>query len=175
MGGTAMSAIEALKAARAAGVNVNIDGDDLVLEAPAPPPHAVLDALSRHKVSIVALLRPAKDGWTAKDWRTLFDERAGVTQCDGGLRRELAEAEAFKACIATWLNQNPVTSPAGLCIVCGRGDRPDDIVLPYGTTPPGAAWLHRTCWPTWSRERQDQATEALATMGITKPASTNLK
>ena len=36
--GAAMSAAEALQAARAAGVRVAIDGDDLVLEASAPPP-----------------------------------------------------------------------------------------------------------------------------------------
>ena len=33
-----MSAAEALKAARAAGIQLGIDGDDLVLEASAPPP-----------------------------------------------------------------------------------------------------------------------------------------
>ena len=38
-----MSAAEALKAARAAGIRVRIDGDDLELEAAAPPPPAVLD------------------------------------------------------------------------------------------------------------------------------------
>ena len=47
--GAAMSAAEALKAARAAGIELGIDGDDLVLEATAPPPAAVLDLLSRHK------------------------------------------------------------------------------------------------------------------------------
>jgi hypothetical protein len=49
-----MSAAEALKAARAAGVHLGIDGDDLVLEASTQPPAAVLDALSRHKAEIVA-------------------------------------------------------------------------------------------------------------------------
>jgi hypothetical protein len=53
MGGAAMSAAEALKAARAAGLRLGIDGDDLVLEASAPPP-PVLNLLSRHKASIVA-------------------------------------------------------------------------------------------------------------------------
>ena len=52
-----MSAAEALKAARAAGVRVGIDGDDLVLEAMAPPPSVLLDLLSRHKAGIVTLLR----------------------------------------------------------------------------------------------------------------------
>jgi hypothetical protein len=43
-------------AARAAGVGVHVDGDDLVLEAAAQPPPDVLDLLSQHKAGIVALL-----------------------------------------------------------------------------------------------------------------------
>jgi hypothetical protein len=169
-----MSAVEALKAARAAGIDIRIDGDMLALEAATPPPKAVLEELSRHKVAILALLRAGMTGWAAEDWRPLFEERAGVAEHDGGLRRDVAEA-AFKACVATWLNQNPVTSPAGRCIVCGRGDHPDDVVLPYGTTPPGAAWLHGACWPTWSRERQDQAIAALKAMGIVSPTEGRAK
>jgi hypothetical protein len=82
-----VSAAEALKAARDAGVSVGIDGDDLVLQASVPPPPVVLDALSRHKAGIVALLRPANDGWTAEDWQAFFDERAGIAEFDGGLSR----------------------------------------------------------------------------------------
>ena len=52
-----MSAAEALKAARAAGIRLGIDGEDLVLEASAPPPAAVLDLLSRHKAGVVTLLQ----------------------------------------------------------------------------------------------------------------------
>ena len=44
-----MSAAEALKAARAAGIRFEIDGDDLVLEAPVAPPPIVLDLLSRQQ------------------------------------------------------------------------------------------------------------------------------
>jgi hypothetical protein len=68
-----MSAAEALMAAHAAGIGVRIDGDDLVLEASAPPSPAMLDLLSRHKADIVALLRSA-------------DGRAGISEFDGGLR-----------------------------------------------------------------------------------------
>jgi len=55
-----MSAAEALKAARAAGIRLEIDGDDLVLEASAPPPPVVLDLLSLHKVHVIAMLRRQK-------------------------------------------------------------------------------------------------------------------
>ena len=40
-----MTAIDALRAARAANVDVGIEGTHLVLRAPAPPPPAVIDAL----------------------------------------------------------------------------------------------------------------------------------
>src|SRR6188472_2812423 len=53
-----MSAVEALKAARAAGIQLAIKGEDLVLEAPAPPSPVVIDLLRRHKTELVALLRP---------------------------------------------------------------------------------------------------------------------
>src|ERR1700756_2932108 len=55
--GKAMSAAEALKAARAACIRVGIDGDDLVMEAPARPPDAVLAAIKHNKLKIIALLR----------------------------------------------------------------------------------------------------------------------
>jgi hypothetical protein len=57
-----MSAAEVLKAARASGIRIRVDGDDLVLEASAPPPPAVLDLLARHKAEILVLLRPSDDG-----------------------------------------------------------------------------------------------------------------
>ncbi len=52
-----MSAAEALKAARTAGIALRLDGEDLELGAAAPPPVAVLDLLSRSKAEIVHLLR----------------------------------------------------------------------------------------------------------------------
>jgi len=89
-----MSAAEVLRVARAAGVHVQIDGDDLVLEAAVPPPPAVIDLLSGHKASIVALLRPAEDGWSAEDRQVLFDERAAIIEFDGGASRTWADALA---------------------------------------------------------------------------------
>ena len=70
--GAGMSAALALKTARAVGIRVRIDGDDLELEAPAQPPQAVLDLLSLHKADILRLLRPANDGWSPEDWQGLL-------------------------------------------------------------------------------------------------------
>ena len=52
-----MSAADAIKTARAAGVELRLDGGDLVLEAHAPPPPAVLDLLKKFKADIVEQLR----------------------------------------------------------------------------------------------------------------------
>jgi hypothetical protein len=170
-----MTAAEALKAARAAGVELALDGDDLVLNAASAPPAAVLDALSRHKAEIVVLLRPGCDGWSAEDWQVFFDERAGIVEFDGGLPRAEAEAQAFACCVAEWLNRNPERSPAGRCLECGDREHAHDPLLPYGIEPAGHVWLHSRCWPTWYAARQAKAMSALAAMGIGAPVFRPMK
>jgi hypothetical protein len=165
-----MSATEALKRARAAGIRVGIDGDDLVLEASVPPPAAVIDLLSRHKAEIVSLLRPADDGWSAEDWQVLFNERGAIAEFDSGLPRAEAEARAFACCAAEWLNRNPMRSPPGRCLGCGGGDHAHDPLLPYGVESTGHTWLHSRCWPGWYAGRKAEAIATLAAMGIVTPA-----
>jgi len=162
-----MSAVEALKAARAAGVRLGIDGDALTLEAATAPPPIVLDLLARHKAGIVALLRPANDGWSGEDWLAFFDERAGIAESDGGLPRQEAEARAFEFCIVEWLNRNPAWSLPGRCLGCGEAEHPHDPLLPFGIEPTGHAWLHSRCWPAWHTGRKAEAVAALAKLGIT--------
>ena len=161
-----MTAAEALKAARAAGVELALDGDDLVLEAVSAPPAAVLDVLSRHKAEIVSLFRPGRDGWSAEDWQVFFDERAGMVEFDGERPRPEAEAQAFTCCVVEWLNRNPAPSPAGRCRWCGQGETQHAVILPYGTEPGTHAWLHAECWPDWRKDRRSQATGALLLMGL---------
>ena len=158
-----MSAVQALGTARAAGIHIEVDGDDLLLEAPAPPPAAVLDALSRHKAEIVRILRPVKDGWSAEDWRLYFEERAAVAEFDGGLPRDKAEVQAFECCVVKWLDLNPTASAAGHCACCGRSESHAPVV-PFGTEP--GTQLHRECWSEWRKMRPFQAKEALTRMGV---------
>jgi hypothetical protein len=168
MEGTPVSAAGALKAARASGVELLLDGDDLVLEAIAPPPAEILEQLARHKPAIVALLRPGRDGWSAEDWQVFFDERAETAELVGGLPRSEAEACAFASCVVEWLNRNLVRSPPGRCLACGGGDHRHNALLPHGVEPHGHAWLHSRCWPTWHSARKADAIAALAAMGIDK-------
>jgi hypothetical protein len=165
----AVTAAQALKAARAAGVELRVDGDDLVLEAPAPPQPAVLELLTRHKPGIVVLLRPGRDGWSGEDWQVFFDERAGIGEFDGGLPRPEAEARAFACCVAEWLNRNFVCSAPGRCLACGGGNHSHDVLLPHGIEPTGHAWLHSGCWQAWNAGRKDEAVVALTGMGIARP------
>jgi len=77
-----MSAVEALKVARAAGIELAHDGGDLALSAALAPPSAVLDALSRHKAEILALLQPG-DSWSGEDWQVYFDANMVIRQVLG--------------------------------------------------------------------------------------------
>jgi len=163
-----MTPREAIKAARAAGVDITVDGDDLLLEASTPPPNAVLELLSLHKPDILTLLRSNRI-WTAEDWRTLFDERAAIAEFDGELSRPDAEAEAFACCVIEWLRRNTACSNAGYCLSCGHGTRPENPVLPFGTEPDSHAWLHAECWAAWHTRRKAQAAAALELMGLRAP------
>ena len=151
-----MSAAKPLEAARAAGIELALDGNDLALSAASAP----LDALSRHKAEIVALLRPGRDGWSAEDW--FFDERAGVAEFDSGLPRAEAETRAFECCVVEWLNRNPVCSPPGRCLECGGSEHTYDKLLPYGTVQTGHAWLHSRCWEAWHANRKAKGVAVLS-------------
>lgn len=166
-----MSAVQALKAAREAGVRIGVDGDALTLDADAAPPAAVLDLLSRHKAGVLALLRTGSDGSSDEDWRAFFDERAAIAEFDGGLSREEAEARAFESCILEWLNRNPARSPSGRCLDCGGTEHAHDKLLPFGTEPSGHAWLHSRCWDAWHTGRKAEAVAALSTFGISMRTS----
>jgi hypothetical protein len=162
-----MSAAEALKAARAAGIRLGIEGDDLVLEASSAPPPAMLDLLSRHKEGILALLRPANDGWSGhQEWLAFFDERAGIAEFEGGLPRAEAETRAFDCCVADWLKRNPVRSPPGRCLGCGGAEHAHDSLLPFGGEPIGHAWPHSRCWTAWHAGRKAEALAVLSSMGL---------
>jgi hypothetical protein len=83
-----VNALLIIDAARAAGVTVSIDGDNLLLRSGSPPPQAVIDALSRHKREVIDFLRSDRSGRTAQDWRAFFDERAAITEFRGGFLLE---------------------------------------------------------------------------------------
>ena len=152
-------------------MKLRIDGDALTLEAASAPPPAVLDLLARHKAGIIALLRPANDGWSGEDWLAFFDERAGIAEFDDGLPRQEAEARAFECCVVQWLNRNPARSPSGRCLGCGGSEHAHDKLPPFVTEPVGHAWLHLRCWDAWHAGQKAEAVAALLAFGISLRAS----
>ena len=68
-----MSAAEALRMAHAAGIDLSVDEDDLVLKAPSEPPSATLDMLRQHKAGVIELLRRGLQvrycSWSAEVWK----------------------------------------------------------------------------------------------------------
>ena len=161
-----MSAAEILREARMAGIELRAEGSDLALQAPAPPPAALLERLARHKPDIVALLRPGRGGWSAEDWQAYFDERAGIAEFEGGLTRPEAEALAFDCCVVEWTNRTFERSPPGRCRACGGGDHVDEVLVPFGPEPTGHVWLHSRCLPAWHAGRTAEAVAALFELGI---------
>ncbi len=161
-----MSAVEALRLARENGVHLGVAGADLILDADREPAPRVLKTLRRHKAGIVALLTAAEGDWLAEDWRTFFDERAGIGEHDVGLSRADAEALAFESCIVEWLNRNPAPSDPERCAWCGESDVSGAAVLPFGTETHGHTWLHPQCWNDRHTARKVEAVAALSTMGI---------
>ena len=125
-----MNAAEVIMEAQAVGIQIWIDGDDVVLNAEAQPSPGILELLSRNKPAILNWLRPGADGWSARDWRNYFDRYANVTEFNRGLPRVQAEARAFSCCIGEWLKRNPIRSRPGRCELCGDSK---GLLLPFLT------------------------------------------
>jgi len=52
-----MNAVEVVRMARTAGIELTVDGNNLQLSAASEPPSSVIEELRRHKLEIVQLLR----------------------------------------------------------------------------------------------------------------------
>src|SRR5262249_13911668 len=176
-----MSALQALDAARAAGIKVRLDGKNLVLSGSSEPPSDLINMLRLHKRSIVSFLqgrllalRQPIQAWDPVDWRAFFDERAGIAEYDGGLSRAEAEARAFDYCVAEWLLRNPIDSSPDQCLECGKSAKTDDPLLAIGVVGAGQAWLHRDCVSGWHSARLAAAVAALSAMNIVVPAGAPL-
>src|SRR5262245_25132655 len=118
-----MSAATALRLARAANVSVSLDGHDLLLEAACAPPGQIVEMISRYKSDVIALVRPAEDGWAAADWQAFFGERLRIAECRNSMPTQEAAVLAFEDSVVRWLARNPVVpSESGRCLECHRGD-----------------------------------------------------
>jgi hypothetical protein len=161
-----MSAVDALRAAHAAGITVTLDGDGILLAADAKPSQALLEVLACNKLDILNLLKPGPDGWCAADWGTYFDARQRSAASRNGCSRAEAAALAFECCVVEWLKRHPAPSASGRCAWCGETESSSPVILPFGTEPGTHTWLHSECWHDWHRARRADAVAALNSMGI---------
>jgi hypothetical protein len=111
--GKDLNALDTLTLARAAGISVRLDGDDLVgLLLAINSMIAGSGGADASSPEIVAWLRPDQDGWTDEDWKALFDERVRIAEFDGGLPRSEAEALAVEICVIEWLLSRDNSRPS---------------------------------------------------------------
>jgi len=167
-----MNAAQALDQAANVGLQVVVDGRDLLLEAIEPPPMEVVEALRNHKTAIVELLRGAA-AWSPGDWQAYFDERAAIAEYDGGVERDDAERLAAAECIAHWQRLNPPIARGGdLCPGCGSSvdDARHRVCYLAGQR---AVRLHAECASDWENGRQQSALVALQKIGLKLPANTH--
>jgi len=110
--------------------------------------------------------------WNAADWREYFDERAGVSEYDAGMRREKAEQQAFEACITRWLDTHPpADTNNAICPHCQKPNgAPGNSCAPVLSGNGGHVWLHHDCLEPWRARRRQEAIAALMAMGIYKQA-----
>ena len=127
-----MTVTEALELARSQGVEVTLDGDDLVLEAQAAPAPGLLAILGRGKWDIVAALRlrEAEERRRIVQWVNdhFASSPPGVcARCGDGLRSEDPlvllfvgndRGEVHASCHSTWLAKRE----AEACRALGLGE-----------------------------------------------------
>jgi hypothetical protein len=166
-----MSAAEAITPARAAGIQIMIDGDDLLLQALAPPRRS---SICCPATSLASWRCCGTARTTGRPRISRISSRRGPrSRRSVAARRESkAETRAFVCCIVEWLNRNPVRSPPGgylNCLNCHGGDHAHDPLLPHGIEPTGHACPHSRCWPAWYARRKAEAVDALTAIGIAMP------
>lgn len=90
----AVSPLDALRAARHAGVEVLLSQGNLRLVTRLEPARQIIEALIAHKPAILALLTPDASGWTGEDYEMFYEERAAILEYEHGVPRGEAEARA---------------------------------------------------------------------------------
>jgi len=118
--------------------------------------------------NVTNVRRVRSSGWSARDWRDYFGERAAIAEYDGRLPRIEAERLARLYCRLEWSNRNSPPDPgAGRCVHCR--ELLGDAVTTISTTA-GARHLHSACADEYAAERSRAACEALAKIGLMFPS-----
>jgi hypothetical protein len=156
-----MKVARILHAAHAAGVHIEVDKGDLVLEADSRPPDEIVDAVFSAKAAIIALLETQNVIPMNEDCGSLLPESGSIQSSENRPLPETLDDHAYQRAINTWLNGNPVVSEPDRCAWCFRLERHDHAIVPSGVSAHGHVWLRGECWYPWHQHRQQMAAGAL--------------
>src|SRR5262249_40340199 len=118
-----MDRVALLRDARAARLEIAVDGDRLIVRGPAWA-EAVARSLIEHKAEIIALI--SADGVTDRetdnttDWRDLYEQRAAHWSLEGRRSRAEAEALAWGELENRWHRMRGERVPPDICAGCRR-------------------------------------------------------
>jgi len=181
-----MLAADLIRAVERAGGHLELNGDDLVVEAPMPLPEPIMTELRAHKAEVLVALA----GQTAKassgnhdllrrahlavvpdlsdpeDIRAWLHERAGMRE-DSGAARVDADKAAFDQLLWIWHAANPVEHTPGQCAACDTALGPPVMALPDGAQVCDKP--DHPCLITYGNGRRMAAVDALAGVGISPP------
>jgi hypothetical protein len=171
-----MDGLALIREAEAAGLNVRVDGDKLVIRGPRLA-ESIARRLIAHKPKVLAALRrprtPAVPVGTiadeATDWRELFNERAAMRQFKAGYGRRMAERLAWGECVEAWCEQHPALHAPTRCAGCGGVLGREVLDLPDGARVHWQANREFLCLVAYGDARRRRAVAALAALGLQPP------
>ena len=178
-----MRATELIRAVEQAGGHLELDGDDLVVEAPMPLPKPIMIELRAHKAAVLVAL--AGQGASSRnvavrrahlavvpnlsdpeDIQAWLHERAAMRE-DSGAARVDADKAAFDELLWIWHAANPIEHAPGQCAACGTTLGPPVMALPDGATVCDRP--DHSCLIAYGNGRRMAAVDALRGMGIEPP------
>lgn len=112
--------------------------------------------------------RETDTAWDAEDWRTYFNERAGIAEFDGGLSRQQTEVRAYECCLSHWQNMvPPIVADGEGCPICSRPLGKEAVPVLRGDG--GHLWMHSGCVEHFNIRRRVEARRELEKLGIAAP------
>jgi hypothetical protein len=155
--------------ARAAGLSIEVEGADLIVEADCEMPPDLLASLRQHKAELIAVLvvpkQPSKVQW----WRDEFDERAAIREYDSSYTRAEAERLTWGELENRWHKEHGERLSADICAGCRR---PIDRSEALDQIDGNRVHVDRNfaCLIKYGEQWRGTARRALLDMGLKPPA-----
>jgi hypothetical protein len=166
-----MIAQRLIEDARAAGLSIEVEGADLIIEADYEMPPDLLASLRQHKAELIAVLVPPSSSAapTAEWWRDEFEERAAIREYDGHYTRAEAERLAWGELENRWHREHGERLSADICAGCRRPIGNAEALDQIDGNRVHADRDH-SCLIAFGKRWRGAARRALLNMGLNPPA-----